>query len=123
MYVTLYLFFSKGSLINYGRSLQTIAADLQIVKPTKVVGPPRFYEKTYQKVMEQSGINGLIVRWAREVGEAWADEKLAGREPTWILKLVYGLARILVFKRIHSGLGGRIVFFLSGSQRYYKDCD
>ena len=110
-----YLFFSSGSVINYGRSLQTIAADLQIVKPTKVVGPPRFYEKTYQKVMEQTGINGLVVRWAREVGEAWADEKLAGREPTWILKLVYGLARSLVFRRIHSGLGGRIVFFLSGS--------
>jgi len=110
-----YLFFSKGSVINYGRSLQTIAADLLIVKPTKVVGPPRFYEKTYQKVMEQAGIQGLIVRWAREVGEAWADEKLAGREPTWVLKLVYGLARALVFKRIHAGLGGRIVFFLSGS--------
>jgi long-chain acyl-CoA synthetase len=110
-----YLFFSKGTVIYYGRSLQTIAADLLIVKPTKVVAPPRFYEKTYQKVMEQSGINGLVVRWAREVGEAWADEKLAGRDPTWILKLVYALARVLVFKRIHAGLGGRIIFFLSGS--------
>jgi long-chain acyl-CoA synthetase len=110
-----YLFFSKGSVITYGRSLQTIPQDLRIVKPTKVVGAPRFYEKTYQKVMEQTGVNGLIVRWAREVGEAWADEKLAGRTPTVILRAVYRLAYKLVFKKLHDGLGGRIVFFLSGS--------
>lgn len=110
-----YLFFSKGCVITYGRSMQSIGEDLQIVRPTKVVGPPRLYEKIYQKVMEQVGMKGLMVRWAREVGEAWADEKLAGREPTWILKLVYRLADNLVFKKIHAGVGGRIVFFLSGS--------
>lgn len=110
-----YLFFSKGSTITYGRSLGTIAEDLRIARPTKVVGAPRFYEKTYQKAMEHAGTRGLLVRWAREVGEAWADEKLAGRKPTWILKAVYALAHRLVFRKLHEGLGGRIVFFLSGS--------
>jgi long-chain acyl-CoA synthetase len=110
-----YLFFSKGAPICYGRSMQTVAEDLRIARPTKVVGPPRLYEKSYQKVMEQHGVAGLIVRWAREVGEAWAEERLAGREPTWILKAVYSLAYRLVFKKIHEGMGGRMVFFISGS--------
>ncbi len=110
-----YLFFSSGTTIVYGRSMKTIAEDLLTARPTKVIAPPRFYEKSYQKIMEISGWRGLIVRWAREVGEAWTDEKMAGREPTWILKLVYRLAHSLVFKKVQAGLGGRTVFFISGS--------
>jgi len=110
-----YFFFSKGARITYGRSMQTIGEDLLITKPTKVVGAPRVYEKIYQRVMEQTGARGMMVRWAREVGEAWAEEKLAGRQPTWVLRQVYRLAHKLVFKKIHEGVGGRLVFFLSGS--------
>jgi len=109
------VFFAKGATITYGRSAKTIAQDLKISRPTKVVGAPRVFEKIYQAVMDQPGLKGLIVRWAREVGEAWAEEKLAGRQPTWILRLVYRLADFLVFKKIHEAVGGRLVFFVSGS--------
>ncbi len=110
-----YVFFSRGSVITYGRSMKTIPEDLRIVRPTKVVAPPRFFEKAYEKVLDRQGFSGLLVRWAREVGEAWAEERLAGRRPTWILRLVYALANALVFRKIHEGMGGRIAFFLSGS--------
>ncbi len=109
-----YLFFSRGSTITYARSMGTIAEDLKISRPTKVVATPRLFEKSYQKVMEQPGVKSLIVRWAREVGEAWADERLAGREPTWVLKLVYGIAHRLVFRRIAEELGGHLDLFVSG---------
>ena len=110
-----FFFFSKGASITYGRSMKTIGEDLRLTKPTKVVGAPRVYEKIYQRVMEQPGAKGLMVRWAREVGEAWAEEKLAGREPTWVLRQVYRLAYKMVFKKIHEGVGGRLIFFMSGS--------
>lgn len=110
-----YLFFSHGMTIVYARSLKTVAEDLRIACPNKVVAPPRFYEKAYQKVREQRGLKGFIVRWASEVGEAWTDETLAGRKPTWILRLVYRMAHVLVFRKIHEGLGGRVAFFISGS--------
>jgi len=110
-----FLFFSRGSTVAYARSVQTVAEDLVRVRPTKVVAPPRFYEKTYQKVMEQRGVRSWTVRWAREVGEAWVDERLAGRNPTWVLRLVYRLAHRLVFRKIHQALGGRISLFISGS--------
>ena len=108
------VFFSKGATVTYGRSAKTIPADLILSQPTKVVGAPRVFEKFYQAVMDQAGVKGFIVRWAREVGEAWAEEKLAGRKPTWILRLVYRLAHSLVFKKIHDAVGGRLIFFVSG---------
>jgi len=110
-----YLFFSHGMTITYARSLRSVAEDLVIARPTKVIAPPRFYEKAHAKIMEQRGLKGFLVRWATEVGEAWTDETLAGRKPTWILRLVYRLAQVLVFARIKEALGGRIDFFISGS--------
>lgn len=109
-----YVFFSQGATITYARSLRTVAEDLAIARPTKVVAAPRLYEKFYQAVMEQPGLKRHVVRWAREVGEAWAEEKLAGREPTGVLKAVYRLAYALVFRKIHEAVGGRLVYFISG---------
>lgn len=48
------------------------------------------------------------------MGGAWADEKLAGREPSGVLKLVYALADALVFRTIRSAMGGRVRHFVSG---------
>jgi long-chain acyl-CoA synthetase len=109
-----YFFFSEGCTVAYARSLKTIAEDLATVRPTKVVSVPRVYEKIYKKIVDQTGVKGRLVRWAREVGEAWADEKLAGREPTMPLRAVYGLAHRLVFSKIHKSVGGRLEFFISG---------
>jgi long-chain acyl-CoA synthetase len=92
----------------------TIPEDLKIARPTKVVGAPRVFEKIHQAVMDQSGLKGMVVRWAREVGEAWAEEKLAGREPTLVLKMVYRLADVLLFRKIQDAMGGRLEFFVCG---------
>ena len=108
------VFFAKGATITYGRSVKTIPEDLILSQPTKVVGAPRVFEKIYQAVMDQRGIKGMIVRWAREVGEAWTEETLAGRKPTWVLKIVYRLAHRLVFQKIQAAMGGRLIFFVSG---------
>jgi long-chain acyl-CoA synthetase len=108
------VFFSKGATITYGKSVKTIPEDLRLSRPTKVVGAPRVFEKFYHAVMDQKGVRGAIVRWAREVGEAWAEETLAGRRPTLILRAVYRIANALVFKKVHEAVGGRLVFFVSG---------
>jgi long-chain acyl-CoA synthetase len=109
-----YFFFSEGCTVAYARSLKTIAEDLTLVRPTKVVSVPRVYEKIFKKIVDQTGVKGRLVRWAREVGDAWADEKLAGREPTVTLRAIYGLAHRLVFSKIHQSVGGRLEFFISG---------
>ena len=109
-----YLFFYQGCTIAYPESMDTAAADMADIRPTVVVGVPRLFEKIYNRVMEASGIQGALVQWAREVGDAWADADLAGRRPSVILRLVYALADRIVFKKIRERVGGRIRYFVSG---------
>lgn len=109
-----YVMTDRGCTIAYARSMTTVPEDLLLVRPTKVVSVPRLYEKTYQKVREQTGVSGKIVSWALEVGEAYVEERLAGREPTLVLKAVNRLADALVYRKIYEAMGGRIVFFVSG---------
>jgi long-chain acyl-CoA synthetase len=109
-----YLLLSSGCVIAYPRSLQTVAEDLKIVRPTVQVAVPRVYEKVYNKVMEADGVKGRLVHWAREVGEAWSAETLAGEEPSGVMKLVYRVADALVFKKIRAAVGGRVRYFVSG---------
>ena len=109
-----FLLFSRGCTIAYARSIKSVADDLKIVKPTVAVSVPRLYEKVYNAVMDKSGVRGWLVRWAHEVGTAWTEETLAGREPTAVLKAVHALADRLVFRKIRGAVGGRLRFFVSG---------
>ena len=110
-----YLLVSRGCTISYPHSGETIVADLRAVRPTVVVAVPRVYEKVYFGALSAPGLKGRLVRWAREVGLAWADETLAGRTPTLPLRVAHGIADRLVFRKIRQVVGGRIRFFVSGS--------
>ncbi len=109
-----YLHFSHGVTQVFAHSMSTVAADLKIVRPHIAISVPRLYEKIYNVIMEMQGIKKKVVQWAREVGEAWADEKLAGREPSGVLKFKHAIADVLVFRRIRSEMGGRVRYFVSG---------
>lgn len=109
-----YLLFSLGCTINYARSMELVAEDLKLVRPTVVVSVPRLYEKVYARITGATGARAHLIQWAREVGEAWADEKLAGREPGVVLRLVYRIADRLVFGKIRQAVGGRLQYFVSG---------
>ena len=106
--------FSDGVTQVFAHSMATVAEDLKTVRPDVAVSVPRLYEKIYNVVMEAQGINKMLVQWAREVGGAWTDEKLAGREPSAVLKFMYAIVDKLVFGRIRSALGGRVRYFVSG---------
>ncbi len=108
------LHFRYGVTQVFAHSMSTVAEDLKIVRPNIAISVPRLYEKMYNAVMEVQGIKRRLVRWARDVGEAWADETLAGREPSLVSKLLYAIADVLVFRRIRSAMGGRVRYFVSG---------
>jgi long-chain acyl-CoA synthetase len=108
------LHFSDGVTQAFAHSMETVAEDLRIVRPNVAVSVPRLYEKMFNAVMETQGFKKKLVRWAREVGGAWADQKLAGREPSLVLRLVYALADVLVFRKIRLAMGGRVRYFVSG---------
>jgi long-chain acyl-CoA synthetase len=110
-----FLLLSRGCTISYPHSRDTVVADFAAVKPTVVVAVPRVYEKIYAAVLAAPGLKGKIVKWAREVGLAWADEKLAGREPSAATRLARAVADKLVFAKLRARVGGRMRFFVSGS--------
>ncbi len=110
-----YLLVARGCTITFPHSNDTIVADLQAVEPTIVCAVPRVYEKVHYGALGKPGLAGKLVRWAREVGVAWAVERLAGRIPTLSLRVAHRLADRLVFRKIRALLGGRVRILVSGS--------
>ena len=109
-----YLLLSCGCTIAYAHDIRNVADDLRVVKPTVVVSVPRLYEKVYNRVMAVEGFKAGLVQWAREVGDAWTEETLAGRAPTPVLRMGHALADRLVYRKIRKGIGGRLRYFVSG---------
>ncbi|HUF76196.1 MAG TPA: long-chain fatty acid--CoA ligase [Longimicrobiales bacterium] len=109
-----YLFFWVGCTIGYVRSMDTLVADMKVIRPTVVVSVPRVYEKIYNNVMQARGLKKRLVDWAVGVADRVADLRLAGREPKGLLALQYRIADKLVFSKVKQAVGGRLRFFVSG---------
>ena len=108
-----YMFFAGGCTVTHG-AIETVAADMKVLRPTVLVSVPRLYEKVYQSVMSATGVKGKLVGWATGVGRRMALHREAGTAPSSLLKLQYGLADRLVFSKIRAAVGGRLRFFVSG---------
>lgn len=113
-----YLLFSVGCTIAYADSVDTVPLNMTEVRPTFMMSVPRLYEKLYARVLDSAisagGLKKQIFFWARGVADRWADEKLAGREPTGLLAWQYALAQKLVFSKLKERVGGRLRYFISG---------
>ncbi|MFN7457611.1 MAG: AMP-dependent synthetase/ligase, partial [Gemmatimonas sp.] len=113
-----YFLFANGVRIAYAESIDTVPVNMSEVKPSLMMSVPRLYEKIYARVLENAvstgGLKKQIFFWAKRVGERWADEKLAGREPAGLLGFQYRLADRLVFSKLRERTGGNIRYFISG---------
>ncbi len=113
-----YFLFANGVRIAYAESIDTVPVNMGEVKPTMMMSVPRLYEKIYARVVENAvaggALKGRIFLWAKNVGERWADERLAGREPSGLLAMQYALAQKLVFSKLKERTGGNLRFFVSG---------
>ncbi len=108
-----YMFFAGGCTVTHG-AIETVAADMKVLRPTVLVSVPRLYEKVYQSVMSATGVKGRLVGWATGVGRRMALHREAKTAPSALLRLQYGLADRLVFSKIRAAVGGRLRFFVSG---------
>src|SRR3989454_3767802 len=114
-----YTLFQAGVIINYAESFDTVAANLQEVKPTVVLSVPRLYEKVYARVLENALSGSVIKRtiffWAKRAGEQWATLSLAGLPIPGGLRGKQKVADRLVFAKLRARTGGKIRFFVSGA--------
>jgi long-chain acyl-CoA synthetase len=96
------------------RSLDTLLEDIQVARPTIMLGVPRVFEKIYEAVHDQVRTQPLhkraIFRWAMGIGAA----RLHRTAGPW-LRLRIRVAEHLVLRPLRERLtGGRLRFFMSG---------
>ena len=115
--VCLYLY--KGVTISFAESLDTIARDMQQVKPTIMTGVPRVYEKLHARIIaagnEAPPVRRALFRWALAVGSERARAVFAGRTLALSARVMLAAADRLVLSKIRARLGGRVRFLVSGS--------
>ncbi len=114
-----------GVSIAYAESFMTVAEDIRKVKPTIVVAVPRFYEKTYTRILEEvqkaPAWKQRLFNWAVRIGTKTAQMKLREQSvPLW-LAFYNWIAKGVVFNKIKRAMGGRIRFFISGGAPLSKD--
>ncbi|MCS6968986.1 MAG: long-chain fatty acid--CoA ligase [Cytophagales bacterium] len=110
-----YVYIYKGVSIYYAESLDTIAANLQEVKPDTFNTVPRLLEKVYDRIvskgLELSGVKRKLFFWALDLALKYDPAKDMG--VTYNLQL--NLARKLVFSKWKEALGGNIKSIQSGA--------
>jgi long-chain acyl-CoA synthetase len=114
-----YVYVYCGVTIVFAESIETVARDLALVRPTLVTGVPRVFEKMHARIMEKGqsapGLRKTLFRWAIDVGIASARASLRGKAPGLLTKVQAAVADRLVFSKIRDGVGGRIRYLISGS--------
>ena len=107
-----------GSSVAYTRSMQDLAEDMQIIRPTIIISVPRIYERIYAKVISQLEQKGRFARglfqltldigWQRFQATHGHGSSSIGKRILW------PVLRRIVANKIIKRLGGRIRLAVSG---------
>ncbi|HEX7744653.1 MAG TPA: long-chain fatty acid--CoA ligase [Micromonosporaceae bacterium] len=99
--------------------------NLAEIRPTLMCGPPRVFEKVYNRAITTAqsagGAKAKIFGWAVRTGRQKVALELAGRRVPLGLGLRYRVAERLVFSKLQARLGGRIRALVSGAAPLSKD--
>ncbi|WP_448520020.1 AMP-dependent synthetase/ligase [Rhodoflexus sp.] len=110
-----YVYVYKGTSIYYAESMETIAANLQEVKPDTFNTVPRLLEKVYDKIvskgLELTGAKRKLFFWALELGLKYDPAKDMG----FSYNMQLSIARKLIFSKWQAALGGNIKSIQSGA--------
>lgn len=117
--VASYVYLTQGVTMVFAESIESIARDMTIVRPTVMTGVPRVYEKFQSRILEGGKVLPLPRRWLFDWGirVAMAKGHLegAGTPVRGALALQATLAERLVFAKIRERVGGRLRILVSGS--------
>ena len=120
-----YFVLSVGGTITYAQSIEKVGESLPEVRPTILIGVPRFYEKFHEKVQaairEASPVKQAIFQWAIRVGRAWVQAATEQGSAPPLLSAQYRIAQALVFSKLKNHMGGRLRFCISGGAPLSKE--
>ncbi len=107
-----------GASVGYARSVQTLAEDLMVIRPTVFLGVPRVFERAYAAIREKAGQNALkraLLGWTLAIG--WRRfEAAQGRAPAPGLldRAAWLVLNRLVCGKILARFGGRVRVAVTG---------
>ncbi len=111
--MVVYLYFSLGMAVYYAESLDTIAANLQEVKPQMFTTVPRLLEKVYDRIVakgsELTGIKRKLFFWSLDLGLRY---EYTGNG--WWYYVQLAIANVLIFPKWREALGGNVKGITSG---------
>lgn len=110
----------RGWRIYFGSgNIKLLSREIQMARPSMMIGVPRVYAKIYQAVMQKLAKQPLIIRMIFKA--AYMTKKLYLR----VHPAAYATGRMpvvdRVFKQIIAGFGGRMEFVVSGSSTMPSD--
>lgn len=109
---------AKGYTCGVARSIDTLAADLQAIRPTLLFSVPRVYENAYHRIQTRlrsaSRSRLAVFHWATSVGLAYHTMRRTGAWPGLYLSLAYPIADRWVLAKARMALGGRLRLAVSG---------
>ena len=108
----------NASMVAYAESIDTVAANMQEIKPTLMISVPRLYEKMYSRVLEavESGppIKRKLFYWSVKNGRKYMQLIRDNKSVPLSLKFKKAIATKLVFSKLRDRVGGRLRYFVSG---------
>lgn len=107
-----------GFTCGFARSIESIANDLQTIRPTILISVPRIYENAYNRIRSRvaagSAFRAAIFKWSESIGRRVSRLTRRGEAVPWRLRIAASLAHRLVFSKIHALFGGRLRLAISG---------
>ncbi len=89
-----------------------VIAELPVVKPTAMCTVPRFFEKTYDGIQQESekwpSLKKQIFNWSISIGHKYIEYLKKSKKAPAILELKNSIADKLVLKKLRSIFGGKI---------------
>lgn len=112
-----YLPMLSGGKVSYSRSIEKLAEDLTIIKPTILVTVPRIFERVYNKIQLQLINKPIIAQklFSSAVNVGWHWFRYSQNKSAWHIKLLLRpLLYNLVSKKILNKLGGELRLAICG---------
>ena len=114
-----------GMTIYFSESLSRLPKEIQSVRPTFLLAPPRLWERIYMNIVAEIKKKPMLVQRLFHGGLGLAlkagEYKQANRPVPFWISLPLGIADRIIFAKLREKLGGRIRFAVSGSAPLGKD--
>ncbi len=113
-----------GAGVSFSRSIEQLAEDMLIIRPTILVTVPRIFERVYNKIQLQLAEKPAFARrlFEKTVAVGWQRFLISQSRARWSAsQLLWPLLDALVAKKIRAKLGGRLRLAVSGGAPLSND--